>query len=53
MNAKTLNKEMKKSLRFLPSNLDEVKVLISNNNKGTTFYYIKDEKILHKFTVED
>ena len=49
MNAKTLNKEMKKSLRFLPSNLDEVKVLISNN----TFYFIKDEQILHKFTVED
>ena len=53
MNAKELNKQIKKSLRFLPANLAEVDVLISNNNKGTTFYYIKDEKILHKFTMED
>ena len=49
MNAKTLNKEMKKSIRFLPSNLNEVEVLISNN----TFYFIKDKQILHKFTIQE
>ena len=49
MNAKELLKEINKSKRFLPANLDEVEVLISNN----TFYFIKDEQILHKFTVED
>ena len=49
MNAKELIGQINKSKRFLPSNLDEVEVLISNN----TFYFIKDEKILRKFTVED
>ena len=49
MNAKELLKEINKSKRFLPANLDEVEVLISNN----TFYFIKDEQILHKFTMED
>ena len=49
MKAKELLGQINKSKRFLPSNLEEVKVLISNN----TFYFIKDEQILHKFTVED
>ena len=49
MKGKELLKEINKSKRFLPANLDEVEVLISNN----TFYFIKDEKILHKFTMED
>ena len=49
MKAEELLREINKSKRFLPSNLDEVEVLISNN----TFYFIKDEQILHKFTVED
>lgn len=53
MNARELNKEIKKAVRHLPANLDEVEVLISKNNKGITFYYIKEEQILHKFTVED
>lgn len=53
MNAKRLNNEFKKSLRFLPSNLNEVEVLISNNNKGITFYFIKEEQILHKFTINE
>lgn len=53
MNAKELNKQMKKSIRFLPANLAEAEVLISNNNKGTTFYFIKEEKILYKFTIEE
>lgn len=53
MNAKELNKQMKKSIRFLPANLAEADVLISNNNKGTTFYFIKGEKILYKFTIEE
>lgn len=47
MNAKELLKEINKSKRFLPANLEEVEVLISNN----TFYFIKDEQILHKFTI--
>ena len=38
MNARELNKEITKSKRFLPANLDEVEVLISKNNKGTTFF---------------
>ena len=49
MNAEELLREINKSKRFLPANLEEVKVLISNN----TFYFIKDEQILHKFTLED
>ena len=49
MKAKELLGQINKSKRFLPSNLEEVEVLISNN----TFYFIKDEKILKKFTVED
>lgn len=49
MQAKELLREINKSKRFLPANLDEVEVLISNN----TFYFIKDEQILHKFTMED
>ena len=49
MKAKELLGQINKSKRFLPSNLEEVEVLISNN----TFYFIKDEKILRKFTVED
>lgn len=53
MKAKELIGQINKSKRFLPSNLDEVEVLISKNNKGTTFYYIKDEKILHKFTINE
>lgn len=53
MNTKILNNEFKKSIRFLPANLAEVDVLISNNNKGTTFYFIKGEKILYKFTIEE
>ena len=53
MNAKELIGQINKSKRFLPANLEEVKVLISKNNKGTTFYYIKDEKILHKFTINE
>lgn len=53
MKAKDLNKEIKKAVRHLPANLDEVEVLISKNNKGITFYYIKEEKILHKFTIQE
>ena len=53
MNAKELNKEIKKSIRFLPANLAEAEVVISKNNKGTTFYFIKEERILYKFTIEE
>lgn len=53
MNAKELNKQIKKSIRFLPANLAEAEVLISNNNKGTSFYFINGEKILYKFTIEE
>lgn len=53
MKAKELLREINKSKRFLPANLEEVQVLISNNNKGITFYFIKDEKIIRKFTVEE
>lgn len=49
MKAKQLLGQINKSKRFLPHNLDEVEVLISNN----TFYFIKDEKILHKFTIKE
>ena len=49
MRAKELLREINKSKRFLPANLDEVEVLISDN----TFYFIKDERILHKFTIEE
>ena len=49
MRAEELLREINKSKRFLPSNLDEVEVLISNN----TFYFIKDEKILHKFQINE
>lgn len=48
MKAKELIGQINKSKRFLPANLEEVEVLISNN----TFYFIKDEQILHKFTME-
>ena len=34
MKAKELLREINKSKRFLPANLEEVQVLISNNNKG-------------------
>lgn len=53
MKANELLGQINKSKRFLPANLDEVEVLISKNNKGITFYYIKEEKILHKFTIQD
>lgn len=53
MNARELNKEIKKAVRHLPANLDEVEVLISKNNKGITFYYINEERILYKFTIQD
>lgn len=53
MNAEELKREVNKSIRFLPANLAESEVLISNNNKGTTFYFIKGEKILYKFTIEE
>ncbi len=53
MKAKELLKEINKSRRFLPANLNDVEVLISKNNKGITFYYIKEEKILHKFTITE
>lgn len=49
MQAKELLKEINKSKRFLPANLEEVEVLISNN----TFYFIKDEQILHKFNIQE
>lgn len=53
MKAKRLTAEIDKARRFLPADLDEVEILISTNNKGITFYYIKEEQILHKFTMED
>ena len=53
MKAKRLTAEIDKARRFLPADLDEVKVLISKNNKGITFYYIKEEQILHKFTINE
>ena len=53
MNARELNKGITKARRFLPADLDEVEVLISKNNKGITFYYIKEEQILHKFTINE
>ena len=53
MKAKELLGQINKSKRFLPSNLDEVEVLISKNNKGITFYYIKEEHILHKFNIQE
>lgn len=53
MKAKRLTAEIDKARRFLPADLDEVEVLISKNNKGTTFYYIKEEIILHKFQIKD
>ena len=49
MKANELIGQINKSKRFLPANLEEVDVLISYN----TFYFIKNEKILRKFTVED
>lgn len=49
MKAKELIGQINKSKRFLPANLDEVEVLISNN----TFYFIKDEQILHKFNIQE
>ena len=49
MKSKELIGQINKSKRFLPANLDEVEVLISNN----TFYFIKDEEILHKFTIKE
>lgn len=53
MKAEELLREINKSKHFLPANLAEADVLISNNNKGTTFYFIKGEKILYKFTIEE
>lgn len=53
MKAKELIGQINKSKRFLPSNLEEVEVLISKNNKGISFYFIKEEQILHKFIQED
>ena len=53
MKAKRLTAEIDKARRFLPADLDEVKVLISKNNKGITFYYIKEEQILHKFNIQE
>ncbi|MBR3213731.1 MAG: hypothetical protein IKF79_04350 [Methanosphaera sp.] len=53
MQANELLREINMSKRFLPANLDEVEVLISKNNKGITFYYIKDEQILHKFNIQE
>lgn len=49
MKSKELIGQINKSKRFLPANLDGVEVLISNN----TFYFIKDEEILHKFTIKE
>lgn len=49
MQAKELLKEINKSKRFLPAKLEEVEVLISDN----TFYFIKDEQILHKFNIQE
>ena len=49
MRAEELLREINKSKRFLPANLEEVEVLISNN----TFYFIKDEQILHKFNIQE
>ena len=49
MKAKELIGQINKIKRFLPANLEEVEVLISNN----TFYFIKDEQILHKFTIKE
>ena len=53
MKANELIGQINKSKRFLPANLDEVEVLISNNNKGITFYFINEERILYKFTIQD
>lgn len=52
MKAKDLNREINKARRFLPADLD-VEVIISKNNNGITFYYIKEESILHKFTIKE
>lgn len=49
MKAEELLREIHKSKRFLPANLEEVEVLLSNN----TFYFIKEEQILHKFTIKE
>ena len=53
MKANELIGQINKSKRFLPANLDEVEVSISNNNKGITFYFINEERILYKFTIQD
>lgn len=53
MKAKELIRNVNKSKRFLPADLDEIEVIVSKNNKGTTFYFIKEEKILHKFTINE
>lgn len=53
MNAREILAKIDKSRRFLPANLDEVEVLINKNNNGITFYFIKDEQILHKFTINE
>ena len=53
MKAKELLKEINKSKRFLPANLEEVEVLISKNNNNIRFLFIKEEKILRKFALED
>lgn len=53
MKAKRLTAEIDKARRFLPADLDEVEVLISKNNNGISFYFIKEEQILHKFTMKE
>lgn len=53
MKARRLTAEIDKARRFLPADLNEVEVLINKNNKGITFYYIKEEQILHKFTIKE
>lgn len=53
MKGKDLIRKVSKSKRFLPADLDEIEVIISKNNKGIAFYFIKEERILHKFTLTD
>lgn len=53
MKAKELLKEINKSKRFLPANLDKIELLISKNNNGITFYFIKEERILYSFEIKE
>lgn len=53
MKANELIGQINKSKRFLPANLDEVEILVTKNNKGITFYFIKEEQILHKFSIKE